>query len=88
MTKRRNYENGQAIVLIAFAFIAFVAMAGLAIDGGMVYSDRRHAQNAADAGSLAAGGAAALTMENNHIFYSPLCQERRTCLFDSFPSRG
>ena len=48
MKRRQNNENGQAIVLIAFAFIVMVAFAALAIDGGMVYSDRRHAQNAAD----------------------------------------
>ena len=68
--KNNPRENGQAIVLIAFSLIVLVAMAGLAIDGGMVYSDRRHAQNAADSGALAGAGAAALSMENNHVFYS------------------
>ena len=36
----------------------------------MVYSDRRHAQNAADAGSLAGAGSAALIIENNYIDYN------------------
>ena len=66
MKRRKNTENGQAIVVIAFAFIVLVALAGLAIDGGMVYSDRRHAQNASDAGSLAGGGAAALELANSN----------------------
>ena len=66
MKRRKNTENGQAIVVIAFAFIILVAFAGLAIDGGMVYSDRRHAQNASDAGSLAGGGAAALELANSN----------------------
>jgi len=70
MKNNRYHENGQAIVLLAFAFIGLIGFAALAIDGGMVYSDRRHAQNAADAASLAGGGSAALVMENDHIFYS------------------
>jgi len=70
MNNKRKRERGQAIVMIAFGFIVLIGFAALAIDGGMVYSDRRHAQNAADAGALAGGGAAALTMENEHIFFS------------------
>jgi hypothetical protein len=69
MNGRKSSERGQAIVLIAFAFIALAGFAALSIDGGLVYADRRHAQNAADASSLAGGGAAALVMENDHIFY-------------------
>jgi len=68
--KKNHRENGQALVLIAFAFLTLIGFTALAIDGGMVYSDRRRAQNASDAGSLAGGGAAALTMENEHVFYS------------------
>ncbi len=70
MIKKQTREHGQALVLIAAAFVMLIGFTALAIDGGMVYSDRRHAQNAADAGSLAGGGSAALIMENNHIFYS------------------
>ena len=50
---RREGENGQAIVLIALSMIALLAFAGLAIDGGSVYSQRRHAQSAADSAALA-----------------------------------
>lgn len=49
---RHPSERGQAIVLIAFAIVGLVAMTGLAIDGGFAFSDRRHAQNAADAAAL------------------------------------
>lgn len=45
-------ERGQALVLIAFAAVGLFAFAALAIDGSMVFSDRRHAQNAADTASL------------------------------------
>jgi hypothetical protein len=53
--KKRNYtQRGQALVLIALAIVGLVGFAALAIDGGNVFSDRRHAQNAADTGALAA----------------------------------
>ncbi|MBN2392126.1 MAG: Tad domain-containing protein [Anaerolineae bacterium] len=46
-------ERGQALVILAFALIALVAFAGLAIDGGRTYSARRQAQNTADAVAMA-----------------------------------
>lgn len=57
MKNTRKSERGQAIVLIAFAIIGLIGMAGLTIDGGFAYSDRRNAQNAADNAALAAGRA-------------------------------
>ena len=53
MHKRNKSERGQALVIVAFALIGLIAMAGLAIDGSMVLADRRHAQNAADTAVLA-----------------------------------
>ena len=47
-------ERGQALILIAFAAIALFGITGLAIDGSNKYSDRRHAQNAADTAALSA----------------------------------
>jgi hypothetical protein len=70
MNTNKNQEKGQALVLIAFAFVALIGFTALAIDGGMLYSNRRHAQNATDAGSLGGGGAAALSLENDHVFYA------------------
>src|SRR5512140_2510800 len=58
MTSKIN-EKGQALVLIALAAVGLFAFAALAIDGSRVYSDRRHAQNAADTSALA--GALAYT---------------------------
>jgi Flp pilus assembly protein TadG len=46
-------EKGQALVLIALAAIGLFAFAALAIDGSIVFSDKRHAQNAADTAALA-----------------------------------
>ena len=45
--------NQPAFNTAYFAAIGLFAIAGLAIDGTAKYSDRRHAQNAADAAALA-----------------------------------
>lgn len=47
-------ERGQALIIIALAAIGLFGIAALAIDGSIKFSDRRHAQNAADAAALAA----------------------------------
>ncbi len=48
----RNSERGQAIVLLAVSLIVLLGFTALAIDGGMAYTDRRHAQNAADSAAM------------------------------------
>jgi hypothetical protein len=63
----RRSDDGQVIVVFALSLLAIVAMAGLLIDGGRAWQDRRQAQIAADTGALAAaieyskGGASADT---------------------------
>ena len=52
--KHSKHEKGQALILIVLAIFGLVGLTGLTIDGGNAYSDRRHAQNAADAAVLAA----------------------------------
>src|SRR5919106_3038217 len=47
-------EKGQALILITLAAVGIFAFAALAIDGSMIFSDRRHAQNAADTAATAA----------------------------------
>ncbi len=66
---KNTHESGQAVVLLVLAVVGLVAFTALAIDGGMVYSDRRQAQSAADAASLAGGGFTALALENYYIYY-------------------
>jgi len=56
MSKRMRFlqaEQGQSIVLIAAVMVGLLAMAGLAIDGGNLFLQRRNTQNAADAVALA-----------------------------------
>jgi Flp pilus assembly protein TadG len=47
-------DRGQAAVVLALGGVTLVALVGLALDGGMAVGAYRHAQNAADAGALAA----------------------------------
>ena len=47
-------ERGQALVMIAIAALVLFAFTALAIDGSIVFSDRRHSQNASDTAVLAA----------------------------------
>jgi Flp pilus assembly protein TadG len=56
-------EKGQALILIALAAIGLFAFAALAIDGTRAYSNKRHAQNAADTAALA--GALAFARGND-----------------------
>ena len=49
-----KHEKGQALILIVLAIFGLIGLTGLTIDGGNAYSDRRHAQNAADAAVMAA----------------------------------
>jgi putative Flp pilus-assembly TadE/G-like protein len=63
----RAGERGQMVVLFALCLFVLIAFAGLLVDGGMAWSNRRKAQSAADTAALAAakayisGGAAQTT---------------------------
>ncbi|HET92050.1 MAG TPA: hypothetical protein ENN99_15120 [Chloroflexi bacterium] len=50
---KSNQEQGQVLVIMVFGLILLLVIAGLAIDGGTVFLERRRMQNAADAGALA-----------------------------------
>jgi len=56
MNTRKGFlkaQEGQSIVLIAIVLVGLLAIAGLAIDGGNLFLQRRRVQNAADAGAMA-----------------------------------
>jgi hypothetical protein len=55
------------MVILVLAFAILLGFAALAIDGGMLYSDRRTAQNAADAAALAGAGAAGHLLKNTYV---------------------
>ena len=58
-------ESGQVLVLIIFMMVGLLGFASLAIDGGMLLAERRRAQNAADAGVMAA---ALEKIRSNNLF--------------------
>ena len=51
--KPQQKQRGQVLIIIALASIGIIGIVGLVVDGGNVFSDRRGAQNAADAAALA-----------------------------------
>lgn len=46
-------QQGQSIIIIAFAFLGLIAMLGLALDMGLVYIEQTRLKRAADAAALA-----------------------------------
>ena len=54
LTPQIRQERGQAIVLLALALIGLLGFAAVALDGGNIYTEQRHAQSAADNAVLAA----------------------------------
>ena len=51
--KFKSGEKGQALIIIALAAVGLFAFAALAIDGSRNFSQKRHAQNAADTAVMA-----------------------------------
>jgi hypothetical protein len=56
-------ESGQILAVFALALVTIVAMAGLVLDGGFSFVQRRDEQNAADGAALAAAYAYGFTQD-------------------------
>ncbi len=76
MYKNKKNENGQIIVLLAISLVVIMMVAALAVDGGMIYSERRFAQNAADSASLAGGSVILYSEINDNENF--VCPEKST----------
>jgi hypothetical protein len=63
----KHRENGQILVLFVFALTVLLGFTALAIDGGMMYADRRYSQSVADNAALAGAGVASQYMEAHGI---------------------
>ncbi len=59
-------EKGQILIILAIAMVALLSITALAIDGSMVYNDRRTDQSTADSAALAGAGAAAQILKDHH----------------------
>lgn len=80
---RRRTQAGQAIVLVAVGALVLSAILMLALDGGLLYVDRRQLQSAADAAALA--GAEAL-WQSFPQSYTVSHQQAMTMLTSNLPA--
>ena len=65
--KIEKREKGQVIVIIALAIIVLVSFTALAIDGSLIYSEKRSNQAAADSAALAGAGGAAQYLKTSNM---------------------
>lgn len=72
LRKLESEEHGQILVLLAISLVVILVGASLAVDGGMVYSERRFAQNAADAASMSGASSIGNFMLKNGVDYRNL----------------
>lgn len=56
MKTHRPSEKGQILVLLALVLVGLLGFTALAVDGGMIYADRRYMQSSADASTIAGAG--------------------------------
>src|SRR5215207_5759982 len=60
-----RHNQGQTLPLVGLMAVVLFLMIGLAIDGGLLYAQRRVMQNTADAACLAAANSLALNRVNS-----------------------
>ncbi len=63
LRERKTRQSGQIIILLALMLVGLLVLAAIATDGGMILTQRRYVQNAADASSLGGASAALNFME-------------------------
>jgi hypothetical protein len=80
MPKFTKSENGQAIILLVMAIVGLFGFAALSIDGGMIFSDRRIAQNAADSSALAGARKAGEMLNANNGWICPQSQAENAAI--------
>jgi hypothetical protein len=78
MSRTPENERGQAMIIMIFAVIGLLAFVALAIDGGNTLTERRRAQNAADASALAGARTLWLQRTASNEFETPVRQSANT----------
>lgn len=63
----RKMEKGQILIILALAMVAIIGITALAVDGGMIYNERRTDQSTADSASMAGAGAAANLLKDSTV---------------------
>jgi hypothetical protein len=59
MMKNKPKKNGQVLIIFAIALVVLLGFTALAVDGTIVYNERRTDQSTADSAAMAGAGAAA-----------------------------
>jgi hypothetical protein len=62
--KTKRFERGQVLIIVVLAIVGLAGIAGLVVDGGNAFLDRRNAQNAADSAVLASALARVKSVPN------------------------
>ncbi|MBN2258612.1 MAG: Tad domain-containing protein [Anaerolineaceae bacterium] len=74
MKINHSSQRGQALVIIAAIIVGLLGMVALAVDGSMIYADRRELQSIADNAVMSAAAKAALELDHRSInFQSFIC---------------
>lgn len=71
--KTKREESGQILVLLALVLVGLLGFTALSIDGGVIFSDRRYDQSAADQAALAGAGKIALTLDKTIRYHEFDC---------------
>jgi len=71
-TSSKKHERGQVLVLLVLGVVVLLGFTALAVDGSMIYADRRFFQSVADSSALAGGREAARLANENDIMSSTL----------------
>lgn len=79
MKKVHESEIGQVLILLTVGIITLLGFTALAIDGGRLYGERRHAQGIADTSSLT--GALYIAQQQGAITSSILDSARNSAIF-------
>jgi hypothetical protein len=76
MKIKHSSQRGQALIVVAGALLTLLGMVALAVDGSMVYADRRELQSAADNAVMSAAAEAAIALDQRAINYqSFICNQ-------------
>ena len=84
MDKLGKSENGQVIILLVMAIVGLFGFTALSIDGGMLFSDRRIAQNTADASALTGARKAGELLNANNGWTCPQSQAENAAIASAF----
>ena len=79
----RAVHRGQTLVIFALAQLVLLGALGLALDGGMLYAQRRAMQNAADAAAMTGAGALSRDLTDTAVTQAVFASAARNGVADA-----